>query len=244
MSVLVIASSLSIQAKNEAATNSIYLTNGEWTPYLSEKLPHYGFVSQIATEAFKLKGIEVVYGFYPWPRAYSEAKGNPKWSGTIIWKKSDQRSKDFYFSDPTITVSEHFFHRKSMPFDWNEIGDLKGYKIGIARGYFYGEAFEKSIKANLFTTDKSANERLAIDKLVAKRIDLFPGSREVVLNLLNKRYHESQLPITYHPKPIITAEYHLLISKKSTNALKLIKTYNEGLALLKKSGRYNEIHKF
>ena len=33
---------------------TIRLTNGEWQPYLSKDVPHYGFASHIVTEAFAL----------------------------------------------------------------------------------------------------------------------------------------------------------------------------------------------
>ncbi len=56
------------------ATDVIRITNGEWAPYLSNKLPNKGFASHIVREAFAAVEIEVKYGFFPWKRSYKLAK--------------------------------------------------------------------------------------------------------------------------------------------------------------------------
>ena len=53
------------------AKETIRLTNGEWLPYMSANLKYNGVASRIVTEAFALEGIEVVYSFFPWKRAYA-----------------------------------------------------------------------------------------------------------------------------------------------------------------------------
>ncbi len=40
---------------------TIRLTNGEWIPFLSEDLKHYGVISRIVKEAFALEGMKVEY---------------------------------------------------------------------------------------------------------------------------------------------------------------------------------------
>lgn len=54
--------------------DTIRITNGEWPPYLSKKLPHYGFASHLITEAFATVNVEVEYGFFPWKRAFRNAQ--------------------------------------------------------------------------------------------------------------------------------------------------------------------------
>jgi len=45
------------------------LTSGEYQPYTSETLPHYGIDNRIFMAAFKNVGIEVKTKFYQWARA-------------------------------------------------------------------------------------------------------------------------------------------------------------------------------
>ena len=51
------------------AEETIRITNGEWPPYMSKKLKHYGLASRITTEAFASQGVKVEYGFFPWARS-------------------------------------------------------------------------------------------------------------------------------------------------------------------------------
>lgn len=87
----------------------IRITNGEWMPFMSKEVRNYGFVSEIVSEAFLLEGVEVEYGFYPWVRSLELARIG-QWDGTIGWAKTEEREKDFYFSDePIWTATAVFF---------------------------------------------------------------------------------------------------------------------------------------
>ncbi len=53
-----------------SAETSIRITNGEWEPFMSEYSAHYGINSHVVSESFRLEGINVVWKFFPWKRAY------------------------------------------------------------------------------------------------------------------------------------------------------------------------------
>ena len=74
---LIFSSSLS-------ANETIRIANGEWPPYLSKELKHYGVASRIVAEAFALEGVKVKYGFFPWGRAYAVVQRG-EWDGSVIW---------------------------------------------------------------------------------------------------------------------------------------------------------------
>ena len=50
------------------------LTSGEYQPYTSETLHHYGIDNRIVMAAFKSVSVEVKTEFYPWARALKWAK--------------------------------------------------------------------------------------------------------------------------------------------------------------------------
>ncbi len=122
--------------------HTIRLTNGEWSPYLSKHLPHYGYMSHIVTEAFALEGITVEYGWYPWARAFDYAKDGD-WDGSIAWSKSSEREKVVLFSEIAIAATrEMFFSRKDDQFDWQTLADLEGLRVGGVIGYVHLELLE------------------------------------------------------------------------------------------------------
>ena len=119
-----------------SVAETIRITNGEWPPFMSERLPYQGPLSRVVAEAFALEGITVEYGFFPWKRAYQHAKTG-KWDGTIGWAPTAEHLQDFYMSEPLVVLDKALFHLKSTPFDWKTIDDLNQWRVGGTAGYSF-----------------------------------------------------------------------------------------------------------
>lgn len=216
---------------------TITLSNGDWKPYLAEDLPEAGFVSDIVREAFALKGVEVNYVFRPWKRAYEEALQG-RTEGTLVWSKTAEREEFFYYSDAVIEGKTVFFHLKNRNFSWNSYSDLTEYRLGGVLGYQYIFDGEPGIRM-----DRVNDELTNFKKLLAGRIDAFPSDRDVAYTILNSNFSDADINrVTYHSKPTQIAEYHVLFSKEGGDSSRRLRdTFNEGLAELKASGRYDAI---
>jgi len=228
------------------ATNIVRLTNGEFAPYLSENLPHYGLASRIVSEAFAVKGITVEYGFFPWARSLDLAREG-EWDGSVVWHKTPEREVDFYFSDSVVENRDVFFHLKSYTFDWQAMKDLAGLRIGGTIDYNYGETFMQAEQAKQISVERIASDKLNFQKLLGGRIDIFPLDLEVGLSLLRESFTpEEAAQITYHPLPMQTSPFSLMLSKKIARNVELMELFNAGLQELKDSGRlqllFDEAH--
>ena len=126
-----------------STAESVRLTNGEWSPYLGENLPHQGVASRIAAEAFALRGIEVQWEFHPWARSLKMASQGER-DGSAVWLYNAERERRFHISDPVLESGYHLFHRKVHAFDWRRIEDLRGLRIAATRGYDHGTAFQQA----------------------------------------------------------------------------------------------------
>ena len=76
------------------------------------------------------------------------------------------------------------------------------------------------------------------------RIDIATIEMIVGYSLLNKIYRPAQAQmITNHPKPIAESHYYLMISKTLplTKQKKILKDFNNGLKVLKDSGKYRKM---
>ncbi len=229
-----------IQRGTGFTLENIRLTNGEWPPYLSEDLKYYGISSRIVTEAFARVGVKVEYGFFPWKRAFKYAKTG-EWDGSVIWQRTPEREKYFYFSDVILEGTYVFFHLKSVNFDWNTIEDLKGIKIGATGGYTYGEAFDKAAKENSIQVDYVIYDVQNLKKMLAGRIKIFPVELNVGLDLLQKHFSPEQInKITFHPKIIKRNFYRLILSKKIKTNRKRIALFNKGLSRLCNNGKVKQ----
>ena len=95
------------------------ITNGDWPPFLGERLPGNGAISEVVREAFALKGIETRYGFFPWARALALA-AEGKWDASVGWAFSEERARDFYFSDALVDLPVILFSRNDKKVEWKE----------------------------------------------------------------------------------------------------------------------------
>ncbi len=222
-------------------SKTIRLTNGEWQPYLSKDSPHYGFASHIVTEAFAQVGVEVEYGFFPWARSYKLAKDG-RWDGTLVWTDSEDRRKDFLYSDPVAPQTAVFFYLKNTKFDWDTYDDLRDVRVGGTLKYNYGTEFDEAEAAGIFKSNRAPSDETGLTKLLKGRIDVFPGTIMVTYAQIRDTFTEEQAAqFTHHDKPINVLPQHLLLSKKVPTSEQMRARFNEGLKLLKESGKYDQI---
>ena len=227
---------------NSMAGETVRLTNGEWPPYLSKNLKHYGVASHIVEAAFQNAGIAVAYGFFPWKRSFILAQRGT-WDGSVIWSPSDERAKDFYFSEPVAYDINVFFYMKSKLFDWHNYSDLKGLRIGATISYDYGDEFTKNEKNTTIYVERAVKDETGFKKLISKRIDLFVCNLDVGYYLIHKMYPiETASMFTNHPKPVKEAPLTLILSKKLAKNKQLIEKFNKSLKQLKNNGKFDNYY--
>ncbi len=221
------------------AEETIRISNGEWLPYHSKKIAHYGAGSRIVSEAFALEGIKVKWGFFPWARGYMYAvKG--EWDASIGWIKTPEREKEVLFSKPVYGGKWVFFYLKDHPFDWKTMEDLKGFRIGATANYTYGEAFEKNEKHKIIHVERVTKEKQNFAKLLLGRIQLFVHALDGGYATLRKHFSPEQIrKITHHPKPVQIVDYHLVFTKNDKNE-RMVKLFNKGLKHLRESGKVDQ----
>ncbi len=229
-----------IAGANETPSHdTIRLTNGEWPPYLSERLPHYGIASRITTAAFELSGIQVQYGFFLWKRAYDQAKVG-RWDGSIGWSKNKEREQHFYISDPIFKFDYVFFHLRSFDFDWQTLDDLADISVGGTLSYNYGDAVHHAEANGTLKLHRVAKDELNFRKLIKGKIDLFLQDRLVGYSMLREEFADFAQQVTHHPRPVVTHFGHLLLSKKLPENQQRLQLFNKGLRQLRQSGQIDQ----
>lgn len=221
------------------AQQVVTLTGGEWLPYISQTLPHYGPIARIVTEAFALEGVRVNYTFRPWSRAFAEA-ANGLANGTLVWSVSDddsERARRFLRSDVVFHSQSVFFHLKSYPFRWRGGQSLADMRIGGTAGYEY--QFDKATQSRM---DLSApTDTLNFHKLLAGRFDVFPANLDVGLWIMRTELSPDKAGlIAWDPRPYHVAHYHLLLNKRNPDNERYLALFNRGLKRLRASGKYEQ----
>ncbi len=231
-----------IASNSYAALKTLKITTGDWPPFCSEN-NNQSTALKIITEAFALKGVKVEYVFLPWKRAYLTVINDSEYDASAIWRKSDERLNDYYFSDAVINESTYFFYLKSKPFKWKNYNDLKGIKIGTTIGYSYGEDFDRLKRDKFLMVEETSTDKQNFMKLLHGRIRLFPVEKDVGKYTLNKYFTGEEIKmITVDSKPVNISPCYLIVPKRAgSEGLETLRIFNSGLSDLKKSGRYKTL---
>ncbi|MGE8496380.1 MAG: substrate-binding periplasmic protein [Pseudomonas sp.] len=220
-----------------ALADPLRLTNGEWSPYLGEHLPHQGVASRIIREAFALEGLDVEWEFHPWARSLQMAELGQR-DGTAVWLHSEDRQQLFFISDPVVESTYYIFHRKGQVFDWKSVEDLQGLRIAATRGYDYGSAFQQAENSGQLDINRVTSDELGFRQLLAGRVDLFPLDKVVGFDLLHQHFSAAdRAQLSFHPKPLRSDSLHLLLSRAVPGNAERMRRFNRGLAQLRDSGQ-------
>jgi len=218
----------------------IKVATGEWSPFMSETLNHYGFINHIITKSFEIEKIKTSYEFYPWVRAMLYIEKNID-DASSAWYWNEERSKKFYFSDPVFIEQQVFFYLKDKPFSWKVMEDLKDKEIGAVIGYYYGDSFKKGEELNFLQISRVPSDEQNLKKLLLGRIDVLVASLFVGKELLRTKFSAKEMSkVTYHPQPVNDGPLHLIFNK-NTKGYEWMIIFNRGLGKLKASGQYDQI---
>ena len=223
-------------------TKKIQLAAFDYPPFYSEENDEiYGIAVDLIHELFERMNMETELKMYPLTRALSYLKDGTT-DGLMILIKTAEREGYLLYTDPVITVRGLIWSaadRKGGAVNFNRLEDLTSYKIGITRGYSYGQEFDnllKTLHVDVVNTDYTNYK-----KLMAHRIDIFPGN-EIVAKSLFKKYPEFKGKFVHSDNSFIEWSLHMGIGKHS-RLVSMIPAINKILGDLKTEGFIDKIVK-
>jgi polar amino acid transport system substrate-binding protein len=218
--------------------NGILLVTGEWEPLTSEKLPDRGFFTNIVSSVFSEMKTDYSIRFYPWARCELLVSNGDAFAA-FPYTKTEDRAKKFLFTRDIYKVATKlFFYKKSKNnFSFNNLTDLKSYKIGAVGGYFYVEWFQK----NNIPFDQSDTELQALQKLIDGKIDLLPLTEINGWDLIKKQYPDQAANFGTLDKTMDENKVSLLVSKNYPDAENLIALFNASFQKILDNGTYTKI---
>ncbi|MBV8047123.1 MAG: transporter substrate-binding domain-containing protein [Paludibacterium sp.] len=223
------------------STMNVVLSNDEYPPYVSERLPGFGVLSRVVTEAFKLQNVQVRYVFFPNNRTLQSARTGAV-DGSLGWAKTPERQRDLLYTDPVMNLRMVFFQRKDHPVKWQQLRDLAGYRIGATTGNTYSDEFAQLQQAGVLKVETAPDDVANFRKLMAGHLDLFPIDAEVGAMLLMQAFSAGQRQqIEMQGTPFWSAPMHVVIWKGQPQAAELVRRFNLGLQQLRRTGEFNRL---
>ena len=156
-----------------AADPVVLMASLEWPPYVSERLPGQGIISQRVRMALAHEGYQLQIRFLPWKRAVAMVQHSTSYIGVFPEYASPQREHEFYCSDPILQAPLAFIQDARLPpIDWLRLEDLAGYRIGTVAGYINTPEFDALVARKTLVIDEAQNDIANLKKLLRGRIEL------------------------------------------------------------------------
>ena len=211
---------------------------GDWPPFLTTQLRHNGVMAHMISDIFADEGYRVSFVFLPWARAYADA-ADGKFDATAIWMRKAEREQEFIFSEPLLVEQFVFFHLKEKPFSWEKFSDLQGMKLGGGLEYSYGPEFDAYLASGQLLMERVPNSRQNFEKLLRKRIELYPEEIHVGYATLRSHFKPEDVEkITHAQKPLLNNLSYLMLPKQLAGSPALVERFNKRLQMYRDSGRY------
>jgi polar amino acid transport system substrate-binding protein len=219
----------------------IVIVADEWSPYCGKAGSTYpGYGVEIAKRIFEANGYTFKYLNIPWTRAIKETRAGKY--NAIIGAYKDE-APDFVFPEEEFGVSRYAFYAKQES-QWRYAGieSLQSKKIGLIKGYSYGEElnsyFEKNAQRVQYV---SGNDPLYqnIKKLLAGRFDTLIAGENVMT------YKIKEMGVSGEVINVgvtdISDNLYVAFSPANKDSSKFAAIFSIGIQNLKKSGELNQI---
>lgn len=213
------------------AAQTMQLVTTEFPPYTGKALPAQGIASEITVEALKRGGYNAVVTVQPWARALKAGKDGAVDGVVAIWH-SKEREEWFVYSEPYLVNQVGFYKRADSSTRFNNLTDLKSYRIGTVRDYANPKAF---IDAKL-TNEEAVDDEMNLRKLDGKRLDLILVDKGVARYLIETKLPDAKEKLVWLDPPVEETPLYTAISKKAPDHEKKLAAFNLGLKQMKEDG--------
>ncbi|WP_246152103.1 substrate-binding periplasmic protein [Roseospira navarrensis] len=221
---------------------SLRLGTDVWAPYeFVDGDQVSGLATEIVTQVLNDMDTGVTSIFvYPWARAVRLAEAGDidvLYSGQFI---ADRQRFLWYPDTPLVesrwVVAVRAADRERFPFRTWE--DLKRGRVGVVRGYRYGDGFDRFLKNNIAPQVANENQQNLV-MLKNHRVDY------VVCDLLNCRYLLDALGLSdkihiYAETPIALTQYYAMFSRKTVSE-DFVRRFDDHLGAFRETPAYDDL---
>jgi len=213
----------------------------DFPPYYGAELPNNGWVSEVVKTALEIQKYEVEFKFSSWTDAL-EYTGGGDYDALLGAYRTNERTKNYFFSAPIGQVRTGFFKKKGTDIKFTELPELKDYKIGVVKGYATSKKFDA---ADYLKKIPVGNLDEGLKMLYEGKLDLMADSKSVG-NYRLTEFLEKDIPgvadsIEFIQPVLAMNKIYIAISKKATNAQTKLIDFNKGLRKIYRNGDFKKI---
>jgi polar amino acid transport system substrate-binding protein len=194
-----------------------------------------GVYPALISEAFTMTETVTEISAKPWKRCISEIDSGTTGVGGIY--KNEERQKKYDFSDPIYVERMAVYFNKSHAVDFSDIANLLGKRVGVVRGWSYGDDFDKAVKEGRITVEEVGSDSQNFEKLAIERVDAVLAIEEAGAMLLKS----GKFPEVVKSAHYLFENPTFLAFNKSANQTDVLAKFNKAISDMKRSGKLSKI---
>lgn len=194
-----------------------------------------GLYPALVSAAFRNMRTDVILQARPWSRVIPELDKGLAGAGGLY--KTIERERRFDYSEPLYIEKILVFYHKARPVSFATLEDLRGLRIGVIRGWSYGDAFDLARQNQHFSVEETAADELNFRKLSLQRLDVVLAIAESGMPQL-KKFDTLAVAAT----PLMENPTYLAFAK-SARQQALLQAFNRALKAMRANGEYELILK-
>ncbi|MFD2231095.1 substrate-binding periplasmic protein [Alkalimarinus sediminis] len=222
-----------LMAAPPASAEPLKLATASWPPYIGRDLPNQGLAVDIVTRAFEQAGVDTKVVLLPSWEEVREGVEAGVYDVILGYWYSDERARFHNYSDAFMTSRLNFVKRKGSRVTYQKLSDLEGLMIATVNNYAYGDEFESTPGVYQVKSNHVIQSLLA---LLEGRADLALGDYRVIKHELHSYMPSKLKEIEVLPTPLSEKGLHITVSLYNENGNRIIKTFNEQIAVMNKDG--------
>jgi polar amino acid transport system substrate-binding protein len=194
-----------------------------------------GLYPQLIRAAFQQMDTAVRLEAVPWSRALRQL--DQAECGVAGIYRNTERLQKYDFSAAIFVERLRLYTRRGRGLSFSGIPDLAGLRIGVIRGWSYGDAFDRARQAGQLVAEEVAADAQNFSKLESGRLDAVLAVEQAGATLLAGGAYPSVQAL---PRPLAVNSTHLAFHKSARSAA-LLKRFDEAMEQLRRNGVHDRL---
>lgn len=195
-----------------------------------------GLYPAIIAEAFRRMNEPLTVRALPWQRALAGADAGHWGVGGLYM--NEERLWKYDYSEPIHEERLMVYVLRGKEFPFAGIDDLTGKKVGVMRGWTYGDAFDQAVAEGRIINEPVNSDKANIGRLLLGRVDAIIAAPET-LRLLQRDY-DPEGRVVELPVPMQAIKTYLSFPK-STGMTEMLDRFNTQIRLMRMDGTMDRL---
>ena len=209
----------------------------DWIPYARND--GTGLANDIIKSAFESVGITVEYKVFPYSRVLYYLKEGEYAAGFNVPLDEKSRKNFILGKQPLFEADSAYYYNTDSPLKALTRDELEhGERIGVVRGYGYGDHYLNLVEKGLINEEEANSETCNLKKLAAGRIDATILYEKTAGILISRMHLDKRIKTAFNNEK---TPIYLAFSKNHPAGKYYCDKFDEGMRKIKANGVYEKI---